>query len=405
MSIVGNKAFVVQLDADRAIQRLFAFLFAKDLIQRTLSMIIPDGLSRVFVYTIGVILIFIAWKQIQFTLTKKNLLFFFFWTIYLFLSALLLKSEREIYISLIMQSVLPCFPLYFMGKLIPVQDSRIIDSMRMTPIAVAISYILYYVISRGNMYGNIAYSQWLGYALLPACCIAVGLAIRGEFFQIPFMIVLLWGVVASGARGPLVCVIFAAILMILGKADLKSVKWWSLIIICVLLGISVYSYYEEILYILIRIFNEMNISTRTLNALLTESFTQSSDRDVLMNGVWKGSQSNPLGTGLFRDRQFLRPYLGKVVSSEGTYAHNFFLECILQYGVIFGVVIIIIVVRLLIKSFFYVKGNKEQFICYVVLVSSGFFPLMVSGSYLQWKNFYLMIGYLGASKLVKRGDG
>jgi len=405
MNLVKNKIFVIQLNTDKAIQNLFAFLFAKDLIQLVLGTIISTVISRVLVYTIVIILIIIAWKHIQFTITRINMFFFFLWVTFLFISALLLSSERELYISLVLQDVIPCFPLYFIGKAAAKHNVGIINSMRLVPFAVTLSYTLYYLVSRGNMYGNIAYSQWLGYALLPSCCIAIGMVINGNLFQLPFMIILLWGVVASGARGPLVCAIFATTLLILGRADLKSFKWWGLILICVLLGISIYSYYEEILYILVRMFNEMNISTRTLNALLTQSFTQSSDRDSLAYGVWKGIRANPLGIGVFRDRQILRPYIGRAVSSEGTYAHNFFMECLLQYGLILGTIIIIIFLRLIIKSFFYTRFNKEQFICFVVLVSAGFFPLMVSGSYLQWENFYLMIGYLSLSKLTKRGDG
>lgn len=403
MNIVKSKPFVVRLEADKAIQNLFAFLFAKDLIQIMLNMVIPLGITRTLIYSIELILILIAWRRIQFTITKTNLLFFFFWTIYLFFSALLLKSERGMYIILILNNVIPCLPLYFIGKLVPKQDARIITSMRLVPAATAFSYVMYYMMSQG--YGNIAYSQWLGYALLPSCCIAFGLFINSDFFQAPFMVILLWGVLASGARGPLVCVIFAVVLFILGKADLRSFKWWGLILICTSLGVGVYSYYKELLYFLIQMFNEMNISTRTLNALLTNSFIESSGRNALIGGVWKGIRSNPFGLGIFRDRQFLRPYLRDAMTSEGTYAHNFFLECFLQYGVIFGSVIIVVFIWLMVRCFINVKNNKEQFLCFVVLVASGFFPLLVSGSYLQWENFYMLMGYFAASRLAKSEAG
>ncbi len=45
MNIVKSKPFVVRLEADKAIQNLFAFLFAKDLIQIMLNMVIPLGIT------------------------------------------------------------------------------------------------------------------------------------------------------------------------------------------------------------------------------------------------------------------------------------------------------------------------------------------------------------------------
>lgn len=405
MNLVKNKIFVIRLNTDTTTQNLFAFIFAKDLIQLALSTITSVEISRVFVNIIEIILILIVWKNIQYTFTRVNICFFFFWTIFLFISALTLGRERDIYINLVLQSIISCFPLYFIGKATAKHNIGIINSMRLVPAIVAFSYILYYIVSKGNMYGNIGYSQWLGYALLPSCCIAINLVINGNFLQLPFMLVLLWGVVASGARGPLLCVIFAVALLILGRADLKSFKWWGLILICVLFGISIYNYYEEVLYLLIQLFDEMNISTRTLNALLTESFTQSDGRNSLANGVWEGIRSNPFGMGIFHDRQFLRPYLRGAMSSEGTYAHNLFLEFLLQYGIVFGTIIIIVFIWLMVKCFINVRNNKEQFMCFVVLVASGFFPLLISSSYLQWENFYLMMGYFVTSRLAKTEAG
>ena len=55
MNLVKNKIFIIQLNTDKAIQNLFAFLFAKDLIQLVLGTII----STVMV----VYLILCFWKK------------------------------------------------------------------------------------------------------------------------------------------------------------------------------------------------------------------------------------------------------------------------------------------------------------------------------------------------------
>jgi O-antigen ligase len=147
-------------------------------------------------------------------------------------------------------------------------------------------------------------------------------------------------------------------------------------------------------------------NSRTLSLLSSGSFFESSVRLTMYKYSISYSISNPIKfSGLFADRIILfeafgrSNLLGFYLSDEaigGMYAHNIFIEIILQFGVIFGFFVIYFLLKPILKALKKTLLNneyKQYFRLYLVFLVSGLVYLMFSGSYLITPNFWLLLGF------------
>ena len=98
------------------------------------------------------------------------------------------------------------------------------------------------------------------------------------------------------------------------------------------------------------------------------------------------SNASFLGYGVYGDRVLL----------EGTidsYAHNLFLEWIIEYGLLFGGLMTLGYGWLVGRSVFLAKNVYYSF--FIVFLPTGLIQLLLSGSYLQQHPaFYIFLGLL-----------
>ena len=149
------------------------------------------------------------------------------------------------------------------------------------------------------------------------------------------------------------------------------------------------------------IFDKWNVSTRILEGLLNSNLATDNTRASLRKYALEYIQQHYLwGSGLVNDRRLIYDnFSAGVATAYGTYVHNFFLEIMMQIGLIPGLIISVIYVRKIIDILSKVRHNQHIKVM-LVFVITGFFPLMVSRSYLSFSNFYLLTGLLCASQLL-----
>ena len=124
---------------------------------------------------------------------------------------------------------------------------------------------------------------------------------------------------------------------------------------------------------------KFGFKSRTLTLML-HSTDFSTGRTALYSKTLKAISEKPfLGYGLAGDRVIL----------GGTYPHNFFLEVIAQFGVIFGFLFSVLIIVLCIVGFFANKPVVRDLTA--IFFSIGFIHLLLSGSYLTSANFWLLI--------------
>ena len=193
----------------------------------------------------------------------------------------------------------------------------------------------------------------------------------------------------SGARGALLClgvVIVLLIIMNTFKSLKQTMKVFTIISgVIFLVAIN----FGKIISGLSSFLATFNIRSRTIDLILSQEFFNQSGRDVLAQTLLEYIKNNVfIGAGLYGD---MAVTVG-IFSNEGSYAHNIFIELLVQFGMIVGITIFISIIALMLYSFL---KNKNKLVKSLIIVfsSSGFIKLFFSASYLQEPFFWALIGF------------
>lgn len=127
--------------------------------------------------------------------------------------------------------------------------------------------------------------------------------------------------------------------------------------------------------------DSIGISSRTLNMLSSGDIGDDSGRDAITSYFVHVLLENPFtGIGLFGDRT-----IPNVV-----YCHNIILEIFLDFGLLLGSIIIIMLVRMVYRTFS--KATDENRNKMVKYFCALFLPLLTSDSYLISSGFAIFVG-------------
>lgn len=184
--------------------------------------------------------------------------------------------------------------------------------------------------------------------------------------------------VMAGCRGAIVsCIGSFALYFLFRKAKLSR-KLALISIICILLYIIITNF-QNIISWIANVAYRLHIDSRVIRLLESGEFLYESGRDAIRSKIV--SEYNFFGHGLYGDR----------VLSGGSYAHNFIVEIIAQFGYIFGIPILGIVFILIASGLF--ARDKKLRNMIIIFLSAGLFKLFFSGSYLnQEPSFYVLLG-------------
>ena len=206
----------------------------------------------------------------------------------------------------------------------------------------------------------------------------------------------------SGSRGPLLCAIAGAVLAysIIKGINRRDVYSFSLLFIVYV----IYSVYRiEILTWILDIFNSMNVSVRSIEMLLYDDITNDDARNKLRSIATNYILEHPiLGSGFINDRVYIYSnyVMNKTATVYGSYCHNFFLEILMQFGLLPGIIIITIFIKKIVFTFKYAISQTEREYL-IVITTIGIFPLLVSRSWITFHLFYMVLGTLLVSNKNK----
>ena len=127
------------------------------------------------------------------------------------------------------------------------------------------------------------------------------------------------------------------------------------------------------------VFTDLGFNSRSLSYIASGDFLNSSGRNEITSMSISMIISKPLfGNGI-----------GSDLATIGQYTHNLFLDLLLHYGVVIGILLSIVVLCLLLIGLFR-SNNKSIF---VLFFCAGFLPSMISGTYLSSVFLWLFLGY------------
>jgi len=193
----------------------------------------------------------------------------------------------------------------------------------------------------------------------------------------------------GGARGALVSFVAVVVLynFMTMCLDRKNVVLLLLMVVAIAMFVFVR---EQIISWMTDILKSFSLESRTLEYIIQGQFLDDSYRIAIYSASWE--YIDMLGHGLRGDRAFL----------GGSYVHNIFIELWMDFGWIFGTLIIALLLAALfcgIKN----KNKPEHFYVFLFL-SIGFFSLLLSGSYLnQTPAFFALFGFCENAILRREG--
>lgn len=297
------------------------------------------------------------------------------------------------------------FPLYYIGKAAvskALEDRKWIEWLTITSFICMCAILIIGFRSGFQVDAEWMSNMYVPYMLLPHLLMLMATVF--ERFNPVFLIVFFLGsfyLMMLGNRGSVICYLVMLLFMIAHKAvNLKLKKKIILfLLLLVLIGIVAFTdIYHSLLLSLYEFAKNSGYSTRVFLFFLQDdsSISFDSGRGDIISTLIKAIFRNPLGYGLTGDRYIVN-----------SYAHNLFVELLIEFGLIFGTILIIILVIQVIKCFLIMKYNWDLVKVVCILFCVGFVKLFISGSYLSEPYFFLFLGVvlgINQSKNILRGD-
>lgn len=198
-----------------------------------------------------------------------------------------------------------------------------------------------------------------------------------------FSLVGIISILMSGTRGPVLCVMILFVLWTFiyqkeFKYRVEAIVGCIVMVLLNYLGVF-YRLLEKLSLFLQSIGIQDN---RIMDMLFSGEIWDSSGRDDIFSTIWEAIMQRPLlGYGIGADRLLLQ---------KNSYVHNIILELFCDFGVIFGSIIFIYLMRLFIKSIFE-KNSDFSGVC-LIIFSVAVLKLMMSSSYIISPILFLLIG-------------
>lgn len=224
-----------------------------------------------------------------------------------------------------------------------------------------------------------SYSMALSYyMLIPTILFIDDLFNRFSFKSIILTVVSLIVILGIGSRGAILCILVFIILKIIRfriKFRYNELISYSFLLLVVIIS------YINLNHLLSFIYNfllNFGIKSRSIELFLIDE-VHLSGRDYIYREIVNKILDKPfIGLGLAGDRY------------RGGYVHNFILEIIAHFGIVIGLIIVILLLGLITMSL--LTKNMEKYNMLIIWLSLGFTHLMVSSSYLLDYRFWIFIG-------------
>ena len=212
---------------------------------------------------------------------------------------------------------------------------------------------------------HFSYNLSFGYAMVFPTVVFLYFSIKErKLIHILLSLIGMFLIITQGNRGSLLLpVIFVGLMIISGIIDSKDMGRKTIKILGVILALIVIaSMGETMLNWLLKVATARGISSRTIQTLLSGSFSNDNGRNLIWLTVLEAIRNGGiLGYGVLGDRPFVFPihYVG--------YSHNIFLELICSFGII-GVVACIYIVADAVRMIFFCKDTEWREL-YIILFS------------------------------------
>lgn len=335
------------------------------------------------------LLVYLVTTSGKISIDKKSVIYFLVVTTILISNSLMFPDNREL-IQENLGSLLWClYGGFFLGLFVfeyitRENDRNWKDLYVICLITLVICIVYTYLTSTTgavDRYVQDKSDMSTAYHVLPVAMVICWKGIKSPKVStiIPLIVSIIF-VFGLGTRGALIwLLVFVIFSLILKNVYQKKFSKW---LILAILMLVLFLFYDDILLWMSTMLKSMGYSIRIFDTINSGGLFISDSRDIITDNAIKLIQENALfGYGIFSDRYYL-----------GDYCHNLFLELLMNYGVFFGSIILIVLFYIIISAFFKAPSLEHK-IFEMVLFFSSVGLLIKSGSYLQNPLFYVLIAY------------
>lgn len=319
-------------------------------------------------------------------ITAKDILFVFTMLLALSVSYMLFPETRQYFNELNMRGIFfGVIPFFLLGVDFDASEKTVkwITYGAYISILIRLAYTNYFLQTRelghDNMYG--------AYTMLPHTLLCIRAIFDDEipvqkWLKVVLAVVASVFVMSMGTRGP-VLIILAYTLVLMWNNLIKGKRGKIFVIIAfAVAGYAVMSgAYLQVLDMIRDLFESIGLSTRVIDMFFeNEYISNTSGRDKIYEMLIEKIEQSPVyGYGIFGEWQYV-----------GYSAHNLPLQMFMHYGIIGGMVIMLMYVYFVAKAIYVAENRraKEIIIMYAVFVAvRGVF----GGDYLRG-NFFFLLG-------------
>ena len=333
--------------------------------------------------------------------TLKSLILSFAY-VFIILISYLLSSYTEIFSVSMVGLLRDCIPAFLLGMSIR-NVQKLIKDLEIVAVSILFLQLLSIFVLKTNSAIIYAYSQNTGYqTLIPLSIFFFQYYAKKKRIYLLASFGSILVILMSGSRGPLLCAVLSmALIMFINLRSTPKRLLLNIIILVIIYLVWILLYSFILNWLSLR-FSTVGVSTRVLDRLISSSLFEDDMRIRMRNYGISYAFVHPLwGTGVLNDRYLIYNTLVNAANSTvfGSYCHNIFVELLMQFGLIPGLCVSAALVRRVFISFSRKNEPVKMIMC--VLITLGFFPLMISRSYFTYAEFYLFVGYLYAVPLIK----
>lgn len=312
------------------------------------------------------------------------------WSSVFLLHYLMFPSNRVYQQAIIFPFFTMCLPAF-------IYSSSIIDIRIFKDTLLRASHVIFclgsvlglFVISGKVLIGTYSMS-FSYYMLVPAIVFLNDFFDKGSFWSLVLSGVSTFFIVAIGSRGPVMCIaVFVAMRLIRPPRKLTNTQVLAYSLIIMALA-SIVLFMPSFLASLESFLARIGVHSRNIALALTPGL-HIEPRTAIYREVLIEILERPL-TGL--------GIAGDTFIFGGGYSHNIFLEVLAHYGVLVGSFVVLLILALILRVFFWKDVHEYGFIALWLCI--GFCPLLVSGSYLSEIHFWIFLGL--ATRGLKWGE-
>jgi len=341
--------------------------------------------TDIIIILIYIMLSIITLYHYRYNVNKIDLIYFALVVlIYLFNEILCIDNQSQL-TSNANTFFLTVFPMFYIGRFLGVSDIslyKLLYKLSLITVILCIGYQSIFAEKMTSIQSLYQGNMDLAYKLLPHCCLVSYIAIQQKkITAIVTSIVGITYLTMLGTRGAvLIMFLFlGSVIVLFSKAKHKT------LIAILIVTIVVLILYSPLFLIIIdamqNVSTKYGLSVRIFSKILSGQMNYDSGRSILQSSVVKAIWQNPLiGYGLYADRTLL-----------GIYAHSLFLELLMQFGILFGILIFLGIILIPIRAYFFESENIIRAFL-LVLYYSVVFKLFISSSYLNEGMLFMLIG-------------